>query len=156
MEKRVKKFGQGPPPPPFSGNAQKKTFFFSGGLPLLLTLLILIKSSTLIHRTSSRCHLVPNLFNQPPKNINLIFKIFNRFCSPSSRKVFLLKKILSQIVPPGLTGLWSGLMCRKWVDQSDWEKVPKTAADLLYLKTLLFLSTLCAVFLGCTTTPVTL
>ena len=33
MEKRVKKFGQGPPPP-FSGNARKKTFIFTGGVPL--------------------------------------------------------------------------------------------------------------------------
>ena len=33
VEKRVKKFGQGPPPP-FSGNARKKTFFLSEMLPL--------------------------------------------------------------------------------------------------------------------------
>ena len=35
VEKRVKKFGQGPPPPtPFSGNARKKSIFVMGGVPL--------------------------------------------------------------------------------------------------------------------------
>ena len=33
VEKRVKKFGQGPPP--FSGNARKKSIFVMGGVPLL-------------------------------------------------------------------------------------------------------------------------
>ena len=33
VEKRVKKFGQGPPPP-FSGNARKKSIFVMGGVPL--------------------------------------------------------------------------------------------------------------------------
>ena len=33
VEKRDKKFGQGPPP--FSGNARKKIFFYTGDVPLL-------------------------------------------------------------------------------------------------------------------------
>ena len=32
VEKRVKKFGQGPPPP-FLGNARKKSIFLMGGVP---------------------------------------------------------------------------------------------------------------------------
>ena len=35
---------------------------------------------------------MPNLPNQPPKNINLIFKIFNRFCSPLPQESVPLKK----------------------------------------------------------------
>ena len=36
VEKRVKKFGQGPPPPPFSGSARKKKFFSQDGFPYVM------------------------------------------------------------------------------------------------------------------------
>ena len=36
VEKRVKKFGQGPPPPPFSGSARKKKIFSQDGFPYVM------------------------------------------------------------------------------------------------------------------------
>ena len=51
VEKRVKKFGQGPPP--FSGNARKKSIFLMGGVPLVRKPVSFDKYG--FRRTSSNC-----------------------------------------------------------------------------------------------------